>query len=112
MIRRLFTLLGLGLVVAASFAATSQARAGIQDFTVVNQGSTAIWYIQVSPNHSDSWEEDVLGDQVLMPGNQLAVTMPGYGNHCWFDIRVEDANGASREYYDVNLCEVSYVNFP
>ncbi len=112
MIRRLFSLLAVACVAVALGVPSGAARAGIQDFYVVNDGAVAIWYIHVSPNYADDWEEDVLGNDVLMSGDQFGITMTGYGNHCFFDIKVEDANGYAEAFYDVNLCEVTYVYFP
>lgn len=112
MIRRLFLTLVCAAALLIALAPGSGARAGIQDFTVVNQGSNAIWYIFVSPNYSDSWEQDVLGDDVLMPGMQIPVYLNGYGNHCYFDIKIEDSQGYAEEYYDVDLCNVRTVYFP
>ena len=112
MIRRLFLTFACASALLAAMAAGSAARAGMQDFTVVNQGSNAIWYIFVSPNYSDSWEEDALGEDVLMPGMQVPVYLDGYGSHCYFDIKIEDSNGYAEEYYDVDLCNVRTVYFP
>ena len=80
MIRRLCLTLVLALATIAAGANLSGARADIQDFTVVNQGSNAIWYIQVRANYEQGWPKDVLGDDVLMPGNQVDILMSGYGN--------------------------------
>lgn len=91
---------------------SAEAAAGIQDFTVRNNGSTTVFYIYVSPDYSDDWEEDVLGDDVLMPKSQIGITMTGYGKHCMFDIKVEDENGYYVEYMDVDLCSVTYIDFP
>ena len=110
MIRHLF--LALILTAVTAVWVNDKAHAGIQDFTVYNQGNTAVWYIYISPNYSDSWEEDVLGSDVLMPGNGVPIAMNGYGDHCYFDIRIEDSNGRSEDYYDVDLCNVSTVYFP
>ena len=110
MIRRLFLVLVLSA--AALVTPRDEARAGIQDFSVVNNGGAAIWYIFVSPNYSDSWETDVLGSDVLAPGNTLDITLSGYDGHCFFDVRVGDANGYYLEYYDVDACNGGWVSFP
>ena len=90
----------------------SSAYAGIQDFYVRNFSRAAIFYIYVSPDYSDEWEEDVLASDVLMPGDELEITLSGYGNHCWFDLRIEDERGNYQEYHDVDLCTVVYIDYP
>ena len=101
------SLVGLVLLFSAGTAV-----AGIQDFFVNNNGKFAIYYIYVSPDYSTEWEEDVLGSEVLMPGESLEIEMIGYDNHCTFDIMIEDSQGNQREYWDVDLCTVIDVDFP
>ena len=93
-------------------ATVTTAEADIQDFYVRNNGKTYVYYIYVSPTYSDSWEEDVLGTEVLPPRTEILIQMQGYGRQCMFDIKVEDEHGRSREFYDVDLCSVLYVDFP
>ncbi|MEX0924279.1 MAG: hypothetical protein WD489_07900 [Rhodovibrionaceae bacterium] len=92
--------------------AAAPAVAGIQDFFIHNDGKFAIYYIYISPDYSTEWEEDVLDSDVLMPGDSLEIEMIDYGNHCYFDILIEDSQGNSREYRDVDLCDVVDVHFP
>ncbi len=88
------------------------ANAGIQDFYIHNDGKWAIYYIYVSPDYSNEWEEDILESDVLMPGDVLEIEMIDYGNHCYFDIKIEDSRGNEREYRDVDLCSVVDIYFP
>ena len=108
MIRRL----GTGLVLATLLSFSAPALAGIQDFTIRNNGKFAIWYIFVSPTTSDEWEEDILGEDVMPANSELNVEMTGYDNQCMFDIKIIDERENVREYYDVDLCTVLYVDFP
>ena len=112
MIRRLFLALACACALAVVAAPIPDARADQQDFTVVNQGSAAVWYVQVKANYDTAWPADVMGDDVLMPGTQIDILMSGYGNHCYFDIRIEDGNGYAETLTDVDLCSVSAVYFP
>jgi len=112
MIRRLFVALGCAWALAALLAPISGARADMQDFSVVNQGGKDVWYVQVKANYESAWPADVLGDNVLIPGNQADIVMSGYSSHCFFDIRVEDSGGYVETYADVDLCKASYVYFP
>lgn len=82
-----------------------------QDFTVFNGSYNPIYYIYVSPITTDSWEEDVLGNDVVMPGDSVDIDMQGYGGQCLFDIRIEDSQGYSQEYHRVDLCSVSSITY-
>ena len=108
-----FKRLAIGAVMAAVSmgASVGVASADIQDFYVRNHGSNYVWYIYVSPTYTDSWEEDVLGSDVLPPRSEVLIEMSGYGRQCDFDIKVEDEYGNSEEYFDVDLCTVLYVDF-
>ncbi len=111
---------GLALALAACQPTTGPVYSGgyyspvsyNRDFTVYNRGRNAVYYIYVSPITTSSWEEDVLGSRVLMPGNSITIRMPDYGSQCYFDIRIVDSTGYSQEFYNVNLCSVSSVTFP
>lgn len=109
---RLVGLAAGGLVALYLLVSAGSAVAGIQDFFIHNNGKFAVYYIYISPDYSTEWEEDVLGTDVLMPGDSLEIEMIDYGNHCTFDILIEDSQGNEREYWDVDLCTVLDVNFP
>ena len=109
---RLVGLAAGGLVALYLLVSAGSAFAGIQDFFIHNKGKFAVYYIYISPDYSSEWEEDVLGTDVLMPGESLEIEMIDYGNHCYFDILIEDSQGNQREYWDVDLCTVLDVEFP
>jgi hypothetical protein len=91
----------------------SSASAEIQDFYIRNNGGNFIHYIYVSPSSSSGWEEDVLGSDVMDPYSELRINMIGYGyDECLFKVKIIDGNGYKREYYEVDLCEVLYIEFP
>ena len=102
--------------VAASLVTTTLAPAAladIQDFYIRNNGGNAVHHIYISPASTTDWEEDVLGDDVMDPYSELRINMQGYGgSECIFDVKIIDENGYEREYWDINLCEMLYVDFP
>ena len=109
---RLAGLVAGGCVALYLLVSAGAAVAGFQDFYINNNGKFAIYYIYISPDYSNEWEEDVLGSDVLMPGDSLEIEMIGYDDHCYFDILIEDSQGNQREYWDVDLCTVVDVDFP
>ena len=99
-------------ILIASPAFAGSAHAGIQDFTIRNYSGDYIHYIYVSPVYSDSWEEDILGRDVLPPRTEIFVEMSGYSRHdCYFDILIVDEFGYEAVYNSVDLCRVAYVDF-
>ena len=59
---------------------------------ITNRTGYTIMYMYVSPAKSDSWEEDVLGDDVLPSGKTQRVNLTGYKSPM-FDIRLVDEDG-------------------
>ncbi len=101
----------ISMVIVSMAASVGVASADIQDFYVRNNSGDYVWYIYVSPTYADSWEEDVLGSDVLPPKSEILIEMSGYGRQCDFDVKVEDEYGNSEEYFNVDLCTVLYVDF-
>jgi hypothetical protein len=61
-------------VAAALLALPPQARADSPlDFTLRNRLGVTISYVYVSPHQAESWEEDVLGSNVLRDGQNLKI---------------------------------------
>lgn len=68
-----------------------------RDFTLVNGSSITIVHVYVSPATVDNWQEDVLGQDVLVSGDRVNITFSGYdSSQCAFDIRVDGKNGEWR----------------
>ena len=61
-----------------------------------------IYYMYVSPEDSKSWEEDVLGSDVLMNGDTQRVTLTGYKSPL-FDIRLVDEDDDSYTFWNVDV---------
>lgn len=69
---------------------------------ITNNTGYTIFYIYVSPDKSDSWEEDVLGDKVLMHGDSRRINLYGYKSPI-FDIRLVDEDDDSYTFWDVDV---------
>jgi len=69
---------------------------------ITNKTGYTIYYIYVSPDKSDSWEEDVLGSEVLMDDNTRRINLTGYKSPI-FDIKLVDEDGDSYTFWDVDV---------
>ena len=91
------------LAAAALFcAASGTASAAIYLLDITNRTGYTIMYMYVSPAKSDSWEEDVLGDDVLPDGKTQRVTLTGYKSSI-FDIRLVDEDGDKYTFWNVDV---------
>jgi hypothetical protein len=99
---------GLSLVVVAP----GVVRADPRDFTLVNDSTVVIREAYVSSSAKDSWDEDVLGNDVLRPGNRVNVTFTGFTpGDCSYDIKVVGMGGETGFLWAVDLCSTAIVTF-
>ncbi len=68
---------------------------------VTNNTGFSIYFLYVSPDYSDTWEEDVLGEDVLLDGEIAHVDLSGYETTI-FDIRLEDEDGDTYTIWEVD----------
>ena len=96
----------LKLLVAAALLVGASAAAVAADYyvEVTNRTGYTIMYMYVSPAKSDSWEEDVLGEDVLPNGTTQRVNLNGYKSPM-FDIRLVDEDGDKYTFWNIDVSE-------
>jgi hypothetical protein len=75
---------------------------------ITNNTGYTVFYIYVSPDKSDSWEEDVLGAKVLSSGETRRINLYGYKSPV-FDIRLVDEDDDTYTFWDVDVSEDDIV---
>ncbi len=68
---------------------------------------TAINNFYISEVNVGDWEEDMLGNDVLYPGQ--GVTINFYGGGCYWDMLAIDGYGNQAEWHGLNLCGVGNI---
>ena len=68
--------------------------------TVVNNCGYPIYYIYISTADTDDWEEDILGDNILMPGQTVDVNLPQNGT---WDFMAVDEDGDTYTVFGVRV---------
>lgn len=97
--------IALGLVF---IAASAPASAEDLVFTLENQSNYNIHYFYASPYNVGSWEEDILGDDILPPDYSVDVTIADGREQCEYDFRFEIDNEIIVEKSAIDLCEVGH----
>lgn len=99
------TKLAVALTCAFAFAS---AHAEDLVFTLTNDTSGTMMYFNASPVGVDEWEEDILGSQVLGPGESAEVTIGDGREVCEYDMRFEfdDDSGLGTVTDSQDLCEM------
>ena len=103
-------ILGILMLATMVVASTSAALADSRDFTLNNNSDVIITHVYVSSVNTSSWEEDVLGRDVLSPGESVDITFSGPGA-CSYDIKVLAVDGREGYLWGVDLCSTTDVTF-
>lgn len=83
--------------------------AAAQDFTLVNTTGVEIDKVFISPHDSDNWEEDILGQDTLPNAEKVDIKFQRAEKAPLWDLRIEDKQGNSIEWENLNLLEISKV---
>jgi len=75
-------------------------------FTLNNQSSGAVNELYVAPLESNSWEEDILGQDVLEAGQAATITLAGADGQCEWDVRLVYDDGSVTDERNIDLCNL------
>ena len=102
--KKLFT-----ICAAAMFLLANTGYAADQDFTVVNNTGVEIHALYVSPADKNNWGEDILGQDTLAAGGSADIEFDAEEEAEKWDLRIEDKEGTSIEWTDLDLTEIAKV---
>jgi len=111
--RRVF--FGLGAAAAATafafgLASAAQAQTTDPSFRLNNRSNQTIMELYVSSSAVSNWGGDLLGTNVLAPGQSFVVRLPN--GQCQNDIRIVLEGGRAVERRQINTCELTDINYP
>lgn len=89
---------------AAVLATPAAALAEDLTFMLDNQSSTAVLELYASPSNVRSWEDDILGEDILPSGEAVRVTIADGRSQCEYDLRLVFDDGEALE-DTTDLCE-------
>ena len=79
--------------------------------SIINNTGRPIWRLYGSRTSTNSWEEDVLGSDVLQNGGAVRVNFDDGTGACMFDLKAEFRDGRSIVQNNVNVCTMASVTF-
>jgi hypothetical protein len=82
---------------------------GDQDFVLVNNTGVEINALYVTPHNAEEWGDDILGVDTLPAGESLEINFARKEKAKYWDLRVEDEDGAFIEWESLNLLKISTV---
>jgi hypothetical protein len=100
--------------ITAAALATLMATAATADnldrsVYVTNDGAGTIKSVFIANFDDETWNDDLLGGQVVRDGYEIQVAPQHVWGDCRFDVRVEFTDDAYVELYDVNLCQTDSI---
>ena len=112
-LRRAF--LGLGAfatagVLVLGLSGAAQAQSTDPSFRLNNRSNQTIMELYVSSSNDSNWGRDLLGADVLAPGQTATVRLPN--GQCVNDIRIVLEGGRSIDRRQINTCNLTDINYP
>ena len=96
---------------AVTVSAALPAAALDRRVTIVNDTDFTIVRFYGSNKGSESWEENILGSDVLEPDSQVTIDFDDGTGYCKFDFRAEFDDGDVLIREDVNICEIGTFTY-
>lgn len=103
------TIFAAGLVL--SFSSAASADDEDRRVRIVNNTSVAMMQFFASSIASKTWEEDILGQDVLVPGDDVMIDIDDGSNACLYDFKAVFLDGDEVTDEDVDVCEVGEYEF-
>lgn len=97
------------LVACLVLSLVANARAGKQDFTLINKTGFDLHEVYVSPHSGGDWQEDVLGHTVLPDGATVKIKFERQIKDKDWDLKVVDKAGKATTWEKLDLLEISKV---
>jgi len=77
-----------------------------RSFHFVNNSNAVVYSIHATDVGTSSWGADLLGDDVVQPGQSTVVVPRQNRGYCRYDVRIVFDRGPSQTIPNVNLCEL------
>ncbi|MBU9698554.1 hypothetical protein GU927_011940 [Rhodobacteraceae bacterium HSP-20] len=101
----------LGLSALLALATALPAAALDRRVEIINNTGFTIVEFYGSNTGSDSWEEDILGTDVLPSGSSVVIDFDDRSGYCKFDFRAVFEDGDVLEKGGVNICEIATFTY-
>jgi len=104
-------LIALAIVGAVTALGVTSAMALDRRVQINNNSSYDIVEFYASNKGTDSWEEDILGSDILPAGNSVLINIDDGSGYCKFDFLAVFEDGDKLTSSGNNVCEISEFNF-
>ncbi len=105
------TVAGLMAVVFLAVSIATPASAADRRVRIVNNTGYTIVEFYGSNKGTDSWEEDILGYDVIGPYSALIINFDDGTGYCVFDFKAVFNDGDVLTDFGINICEISTFTY-
>jgi hypothetical protein len=99
----------LGLAAAAVLATSASAED--RHVKIINETNATIVHFYGSNAGSNSWEEDILGQDILKPGQSVNINFDDGSGYCLFDFKAEFSDGDTLIRKGIDVCKVGVYRY-
>lgn len=100
-----------GLTLALSQLFVAPVLAADRNVTIINQTGYTVTEFYGSNNGTTSWEEDILGEDILPHGDSVMIDFDDGTGHCIFDFLAVFEDGDQLKQEDVDVCKTGTFTF-
>ncbi len=93
------------------FAFAASASALDRRVTIINNTGYTMVQFYGSYRDTDSWQEDILGSDVMPAGTSWNVNFNDGTGYCIFDFKAVFSNGEELTDFGINVCEVGRFTY-
>jgi hypothetical protein len=106
-----YRLAGTSVAVALLSSFGMEAEAQDRRVTIVNETRFDIVEFYGSNVDAKTWEEDILGSDILPAGSSVVINFDDGTGYCLFDFRAVFEDGDVLEEQNVDVCEISTFRY-
>jgi hypothetical protein len=99
------------LTLAGCEETTTTTSSADRHVTIVNNTRMSMTRFYGSNAGANTWEEDILGADVLPSGSSVRINFDDGTGYCTFDFKAVFANGSSSVQSNVDVCTTAAVTF-
>jgi hypothetical protein len=110
---RTAVLFGISAIVLAGCVDGTSSSSSSYDrhVTIINNTNSAIREFYGSNAGVDSWQEDILGSDILPAGSSVKINFDDGSGYCTFDFKAVFVDGSSLVDSNVDVCTTATVEF-
>ena len=101
----------LAIMVATTALTPGMASAEDRRVRVLNETRHIIVRFYASNVNATSWEEDILGQQVLKPGQSVVMNIDDGSGYCLYDFKAVFDDGDALERKRIDVCKISSYRY-